>query len=158
MFDNLRGRRTQFYIDVLYGVLFLAAFAYLVYSMTPAVAGFAGGLVVGYFLHVWEKMVTYERILQESVSAEAERQVSSEVDEQVGDRIEERVGEEVEQKAERRVEEKVEEHVEEDVKDRVQEKVDERVQEHVEEFVDERVEERVGEIRDADEDADDTEA
>jgi len=37
--------------------------------MSPASAGFAGGLVVGYFLHVWEKMVTYERMLEERVSA-----------------------------------------------------------------------------------------
>ena len=60
MLERLQGRRTQFYIDVLYGVLFLASFAYIAFvEMSPASAGFAGGLVVGYFLHVWEKMVTY---------------------------------------------------------------------------------------------------
>lgn len=96
MFEKMQGRRTQFYIDVLYGVLFFVSVVYLIYEMTPLAAGFVGGIVIGYFLHVWEKMVTYEQILEERVSAEAERQVSTEVDEQVGDmdeRIEERVGE-----------------------------------------------------------------
>jgi len=148
MFESLRGRRTQLYIDVLYGVLFLTAFAYLAYDMTPVVAGFVGGLVVGYFLHVWEKMVTYERILQERVSAEAERQVSTQVDEQVGDveaRVEEHVGETVPGRVEEEVGARVDEHVEEGVEDRVQEKVEKSVEEHVEEFVDEKVEERVDE-------------
>jgi len=130
MFESLRGRRTQFYIDVLYGVMFLASFAYLgLVEMTPAAAGFAGGLVIGYFLHVWEKMVTYERILEERVSAEAERQVSTEVDEQVGD-----------------IETEVEERVGEEVGD-VDERIEERVSEKVDDGVDERIEERVEEIR-----------
>jgi len=95
MYERLRGRRTQFYIDVLYGVFFAVSFAYLTFvEMTPTAMGFTGGLVIGYFLHVWAKMVTYERLLEERVSEEAEKQVSTEVDEQVGDvgeRIEERV-------------------------------------------------------------------
>ena len=94
MFESLQGRQTQFYIDVLYGVLFLLSFAYLaLVEMTPLAAGFTGGLVVGYFLHVWEKMVTYERILKERVSVEAERQVSTEVDEQEPPFVEDEPGE-----------------------------------------------------------------
>ncbi|MDZ7687960.1 MAG: hypothetical protein U5J64_04410 [Halobacteriales archaeon] len=93
-------------------MLFLASFAYIAFvRMSPASAGFAGGLVVGYFLHVWEKLVTYERMLEERISAEAERQVSTEVDEQVGDierEVEERVGEGVGDMDER-IEERVEE-------------------------------------------------
>jgi len=126
MFDS-GGHTTRFYIDVLYGVLFFSAFVSLVYDMKPVVAGFTGGLVAGYFLHVWGKMETYEAKVEETVSAEAERQVSTEVDEQVGD-------------VRKRVEGGVEEHV--------QEKVEERVEERVEEFVDKKVEERVDEIRD----------
>ena len=123
MLERLQGRRTQFYIDVLYGVLFLASFAYIAFvEMSPASAGFAGGLVVGYFLHVWEKMVTYERILEERVSAEAERQVSTEVDEQVGD---------IETEVEERVESEVESRVE-DVKE-----IDDRVEEIREKVEDE---------------------
>jgi len=112
MFESLRGRRTQFYIDVLYGVLFFVSVVYLIYEMTPLAAGFVGGIVIGYFLHVWEKMVTYEQILQERVSAEAQRQVSTEVDEQVEDvdaRIEDLVGEV--EKLVQDVEEEVEEGV-----------------------------------------------
>lgn len=102
-----RETHTQFYIDLLYGALFFASFVYLaLVGMTAAATGFVGGLVVGYFLHVWEKMVTYER-MEERVSAEAGKQVSTEVDEQVGDietEVEEKVGD-VEERIDERVDE-----------------------------------------------------
>jgi len=65
---QLRGRQTQFYIDVIYGIGFAGAFAYLLFvDMDPRIAAFQGGLVLGYILRVWENMTIYERILHEEV-------------------------------------------------------------------------------------------
>ncbi|MFB6167613.1 MAG: hypothetical protein ABEJ43_02075, partial [Haloferacaceae archaeon] len=88
--NRLRGRGSQFHVELLYGVLFVVGFGYLVFRVDPRVAAFEGGLVLGYLLRVWEKMSLYERILEEAVSAEAETQVAEEVEEQVGDEVEER--------------------------------------------------------------------
>lgn len=135
--DRLRGRRTQFYIDLTYGLAFIASFGYLVFvAMDPRVATFVGGLIVGYFLHVWEKMVTYERILAEEVSQRAEEQVSTEVDRQVGERVEAEVDDQIGDVDERiedevatevgDVDEKIEEEVTSEVKERVEEEIDGR--------------------------------
>ena len=113
---RFQGRQTQFYIELLYGALFIGGFAYLVFRVDPRVAAFEGGLVVGYLLRVWEKMSIYERILQDIVSQEAETQVASEVGEQVGDEVtaevEEQVGD-VDERIEREVDERVAEEIEE---------------------------------------------
>ncbi|MFB6072043.1 MAG: hypothetical protein ABEJ88_03655, partial [Halobacterium sp.] len=105
--SRLRGRETQFYVELLYGLLFVAGFAYLVFRVDPRVAAFEGGLVVGYLLRVWEKMSIYERVLEEVVSEEAATQVASEVEEQVGDtvvdEVEETVADEVAEEVEERV-------------------------------------------------------
>lgn len=113
--DRLRGRETQFHVELLYGLLFVGGFAYLVFRVDPRVAAFEGGLVVGYLLRVWEKMSIYERILEEAVSREAETQVAAEVEEQVEDEVttevEERVEAEIESRGEE-IEERVAERVE----------------------------------------------
>ena len=107
---RLRGRQTQFYIELLYGALFIGGFVYLVFRIDPRVAAFEGGLVAGYLLRIWEKMSIYERLLEEMVSEEAESQVADEVEEQVSDEvaheIEQQVGdvdERIEDLEERRV-------------------------------------------------------
>ena len=69
---SFQGRQTQFYIELLYGALFIAGFGFLVFRTDPRVAAFEGGLVVGYLLRIWEKMSIYERILQEAVSEAAD--------------------------------------------------------------------------------------
>ncbi|MFB6091250.1 MAG: hypothetical protein ABEJ97_09350, partial [Halobellus sp.] len=121
---RFRGRETQFHIELVYGALFIAGFAYLVFRVDPRVAAFEGGLVVGYLLRVWEKMSIYERILEEAVSREAETQVEAEVEEQVGKEVEERVEETVDEQVGEEVEERVEETVDEEVEARVEETVD----------------------------------
>ena len=100
---RLQGRQTQFYIELLYGVLFIGGFAFLVFRVDPRVAAFEGGLVVGYLLRIWEKMSIYERILEDIVSQEAETQVASEVEEQVED---------VDERIEREVDERIAEEIE----------------------------------------------
>lgn len=87
MHGRLRGRDTQFYVELLYGLLFVGGFVFLVFHVDPRVVAFEGGLVVGYLLRVWEKMSIYERILEEMVSREAETQVADEVEQQVEDEI-----------------------------------------------------------------------
>jgi hypothetical protein len=101
--SRFQGRQTQFHTELLYGLLFIARFAYLAFRVDPRVVAFEGGLVAGYLLRIWEKMSIYERILEEVVSQEAEAQVASEVEEQVsaefddpGEQIAERVAEHVE--------------------------------------------------------------
>ena len=80
----LSGRQTQFHIDVVYGLAFSAGFGYLLFvGLDPRVAAFEGGLVLGYFLRVWENMTVYERVLEQEVAERAEAQVSEEVAEQV---------------------------------------------------------------------------
>lgn len=132
--DRFRGRQTQFHIELLYGVLFIAGFAYLVFRIDPRVAAFEGGLVIGYLFRVWEKMSIYERILEEVVSEEAETKVADEVEEQVSDEvaheIEEQVGEEVTTEVEQQVG---------DVDERIGRQIDERIDEEIDQ-VDERIE------------------
>lgn len=110
--NRLQGRQTQFHIELLYGILFVAGFAYLAFRVDPRVAAFEGGLVVGYLLRIWEKMAIYERILEETISREAETQVAEEVEE----RVDEEVATEVEQQVEEEVEQQVEDRVAEDAK------------------------------------------
>ncbi|MCD2202813.1 hypothetical protein [Halobacterium sp. KA-6] len=117
----LSGRQTQFYIDVVYGVAFSLGFGYLlVFGMDARVAALQGGLVLGYFLRVWENMSIYEQILEEQVAQAAETKVAAEVDDQVSGAVADEV------------ETHVEDHVEEHVDDRVQERVEEEVEEHIE--------------------------
>jgi hypothetical protein len=78
------GRQTQFHIDVVYGLAFSIGFGYLLlYGMDPRVGALEGGLVLGYFLRVWENMSVYEQILEEEVAEEAEDAVATEVEAQV---------------------------------------------------------------------------
>ncbi|MFB6136736.1 MAG: hypothetical protein ABEJ42_00125 [Halobacteriaceae archaeon] len=130
---RFQGRQTQFHVELVYGLLFIAGFVFLVFRVDPRVAAFEGGLVAGYLLRIWEKMAIYERILEEAVSREAESQVEAEVEEQVADEVatelEEQVGEEVEQE--------VEEQVESEIGD-------------LDAEIDERVSERLGESESAD--------
>ncbi len=117
----LSGRQTQFYIDVVYGVAFSLGFGYLlVFGMDARVAALQGGLVLGYFLRVWENMSIYEQILEEEVAQAAETQVAAEVEDQVSGAVADEV------------ETHVEDHVEEHVDDHVQERVEEEVEEHIE--------------------------
>ena len=124
---QLRGRQTQFYIDLLYGLGFAGGFGYLLFvGMDPLIAAFQSGLVLGYFLRVWEKMSVYERILQEEVAAEAEEAVAAEAEEAVAEEVEDAVDEQI---GERMVEE---------MDERFDEEIGERVTEEVEEQMDNR--------------------
>lgn len=137
--SRLQGRGTQFYIELLYGALFISGFGYLVFRVDPRIAAFEGGLVVGYLLRVWEKMSIYERILAEAVSREAEQQVAAEVDEQVEDEVEAQVASEVTGEVEKRVADEISEEVESEVSEQFAEEVDEQVSEEVAEEVEEQV-------------------
>jgi hypothetical protein len=132
---QLRGRQTQFYIDLIYGLGFAGGFGYLLFvGMNPLIAAFQSGLVLGYFLRVWEKMSVYERILHEEVAAEAEEAVAEEAELAVAEEAEEAVAREVEAT----VADEVEERVGEEVDERFDDEIDERVSEEVEEQIDDR--------------------
>lgn len=124
--SRFRGRQTQFHIELLYGVLFVAGFAYLVFQFDPRVAAFEGGLVTGYLLRVWEKMSIYERILEEAVSREAEAQVADEVETQVADEVADEVAAQVPDE----VSDEVEAQMEDEIGD-IEHRIDERVAEQV---------------------------
>lgn len=132
---QLRGRQTQFYIDLIYGLGFAAGFSYLLFvGMDPLIAAFQSGLVLGYFLRVWEKMSVYERILHEEVAAEAEVAVAEEAEAAVAEEAEAAVAREVQAT----VADEVEERVGEEVDERFDDEIDERVSEEVEEQIDDR--------------------
>lgn len=136
---QLRGRQTQFYIDLLYGLGFAGGFGYLLLvGMDPKIAAFQSGLVFGYFLRVWENMSVYERILQEEVAAEAEEAVAEEAEVAVAEEVEDAVTQEVEKQVPDEMADEIEERVGEEVDDRVGQEIDERVSEEVEEQMDDR--------------------
>lgn len=144
--SRLQGKQTQFHIELVYGLLFIAGFAVLAFRVDPRIAAFEGGLVVGYLLRIWEKMAIYERILEEMVSREAETQVASEVDNQVAAEVEEQVGDEVAAELEQQVGDEVAAEVEQQVGDEVDDRIGEEVQTQVEEEIgdlDEQIDERV---------------
>ncbi|MFB6232163.1 MAG: hypothetical protein ABEL04_13515 [Salinibacter sp.] len=117
---QLRGRQTQFYIDVIYGIGFAGAFAYLLFvDMDPRIAAFQGGLVLGYILRVWENMTIYERILHEEVAAEAEVAVAEEAEEAVAEEAEEAVADRIEGEVEERLEAEIDERVAEEVEEKM---------------------------------------
>lgn len=149
------GRQTQFYIDVVYGIAFSLGFGYLLfYGMEPRIAAFEGGLVLGYFLRVWENMTVYERVLEAEVAEEAEEAVAEEAEEAVAEEVAERVPAEAEAQVAGEVVDQVQEEVEAqvpgEVENRVQDEVEDRVRAEVEDRVPAEVEteliERVGEI------------
>lgn len=124
---QLRGRQTQFYIDLLYGVGFAGGFGYLLFvGMDPLIAAFQSGLVLGYFLRVWEKMSVYERILHEEVAAEAEEAVAEEAEEAVAEEVEEAVDEEIDERMTEQMDERFDEEIGERVTEEVEEQMDER--------------------------------
>jgi hypothetical protein len=85
------------HIDIVYGLAFAVGFAYLLLvGLNALVVAFQGGLIVGYFLRVWENMVVYERVIEEAVSAEAVTAVAEEVEKQVPIELDDRVPDEVE--------------------------------------------------------------
>jgi len=136
---QLRGRQTQFYIDLIYGLGFAGGFGYLLFvGMDPMIAAFQSGLVFGYFLRVWENMSVYERILQEEVAEEAQEAVAQEAEAAVAQEVEDAVTEEVEKQVPEEMADEIEERVGEEVDDRVGEEIDERVSEQVEEQIDDR--------------------
>ena len=87
-------------------------------GMDPLIAAFQSGLVLGYFLRVWEKMSVYERILHEEVAAEAEEAVAAEAEQAVAEEAEAAVAEEVEDAVDEQLDERVTEEVEEQMDDR----------------------------------------
>lgn len=140
---QLQGRQTQFYIDLIYGLGFAVGFGYLlIYGMNLAVVSFSAGLMFGYFLRVWEKMIVYERILQEAVAAEAEQVVAEEAEAVVAEEAEETVADEVTAEVERQVPEEmsdqIEEQLDEEMDARFDEEMEERVAQEVEEQMDDR--------------------
>jgi uncharacterized membrane protein YheB (UPF0754 family) len=136
---QLRGRQTQFYIDLLYGLGFAGGFGYLLFvGMDPLIAAFQSGLVFGYFLRVWENMSVYERILQEEVAAEAEEAVAEEAQTAVAEEAEAAVTEEVEKQVPAEMADEIEEQVGREMDDRFDEEIDERVSEEVQEQIDDR--------------------
>ncbi|WP_103028813.1 hypothetical protein [Salinibacter altiplanensis] len=148
---QLRGRQTQFYIDLLYGLGFAMGFGYLLFvGMNPLVAAFQSGLVLGYFLRVWENMSIYERILHEEVAAEAEAVVADEIEDTMPGEVEEAVAETVEgavaEEAEDAVPEEVTAEVEKQVAEEMADEIKQQVGEEMEERLagaDERVPEHV---------------
>ncbi len=148
---RFQGRQTQFHIELVYGLLFIAGFGYLVFRIDPRVAAFEGGLVIGYLLRVWEKMSIYERILEETISREAEQQVEAEVEEQVGDEVETEVEEQVGVRVEEQVSDEIEQQVGEEVSERLEAEVEEQVEAEVgdlDEQIDKRVTEQIEEADD----------
>jgi hypothetical protein len=132
---QLQGRQTQFYIDLIYGLGFAAGFGYLlVYGMNVGVTAFSAGLIFGYFLRVWEKMIVYERILHEEIAAEAEAVVAEEAEEAVADEV----TAEVEKQVPQEMSDQIEEQLGEEMDERFDEEFDERVAEEVEEQMDDR--------------------
>lgn len=103
---TLRGRHTQFYIDIVYGLAFAVGFAYLLLvGLNALVVAFQGGLIVGYFLRVWENMVVYERVIEEAVSAEAVTAVAEEAEQQVPVELDDRLPDAVEDQLAARLDE-----------------------------------------------------
>ncbi len=147
---QLRGRQTQFYIDLIYGLGFAVGFGYLLFvGMNPLVAAFQSGLVLGYFLRVWENMSVYERILHEEVAAEAEEVVADEIEDTMPGEVEEAVAEEIKDtmpdEVEEAVAEKVEGAVAEEAEDAVPEEVTAEVEKQVAEEMTDEIKQRVGE-------------
>jgi len=140
---QLQGRQTQFFIDLIYGLGFAGGFGYmLIHGMSLPVAAFSAGLIFGYFLRVWEKMIVYERILHEEVAAEAEEVVATEAEEAVAQEARATVADEVTTEVERQVPEEmsdqIEEQLGEEMDERFDEEFDERVAEEVEDQMDDR--------------------
>lgn len=149
------GQQTQFYIDIVYGVLFAGGFGILLFGgLDVRIAAFQGGLVLGYFLRVWERMSVYERILREEVAAEAHDAVTSEIDQHVPDEAQEAVADEAAEAVAREVAAELDEQVEPEVTAEVERQVaeemaaeiKERVTEEVTKQVDREIEERIAEI------------
>lgn len=131
---QLRGRQTQFYIDLVYGVAFSVGFGYLLFlGMDPRVAAFEGGLVLGYFLRVWENMSIYEQVLEEEVAGEAEEAVAAEVEEQVPVEAEQQVSTEVEDQLHDEVAAEVEDQIG-DVDERIDREVEAQVSDRMEDL------------------------
>ncbi|MCU4750664.1 hypothetical protein OB919_01495 [Halobacteria archaeon AArc-curdl1] len=63
------GRQTQYYFDLVYRAAFVFSdSAPFCSSAWTRIIAFQGGLVLGYFLRVWENMTVYERILEEGLA------------------------------------------------------------------------------------------
>ena len=139
------GRQTQFYVDLIYGAAFTFGFSYLLFvGMDPRIAAFQGGLVLGYFLRVWENMTIYERILEQEVAQEAEEAVADEVETQVQPEAEEAVADEVEARISNPIDPEGEGSVPDEGENRIEATVEEQLADGVEaEFLD-----RLGEIDD----------
>lgn len=118
---RFQGKQTQFHVELLYGLLFIAGFGFLVFRVDPRVAAFEGGLVVGYLLRIWEKMSIYERILEEAVSREAQSQVEAEVEEQVEAEVDKQVEEQVDEQIDEQIDEQLDEQLDEQVTERLEE-------------------------------------
>ena len=118
-------------------------------GMDPLVAAFQSGLVLGYFLRVWENMSVYERILHEEVAAEAEEVVADEIEDTMPSEVEEAVAEELESTMPEEVEEAVAEEVRgavaEEAEDAVPEEVTAEVEKQVAEEMADEIKEKVGE-------------
>lgn len=139
---QLRGRQTQFYIDLLYGLGFAGGFGYLLFvGMDPRIAAFQSGLVFGYFLRVWENMSVYERILEDEVAAEAEQAVASEAEEAVAAEVEEAVAAE----AERAVAEEAEDAMAEETTREMEKQMPEETERPLDKEMNERVIKEVSE-------------
>ena len=155
---QLRGRQTQFYIDLIYGLGFAVGFGYLLFvGMNPLVAAFQSGLVLGYFLRVWENMSVYERILHEEVAAEAEEVVADEIEDTMPGEVEEAVAEEAEDAVPEEVTAEVEKQVAQEMTDEIRERVGEEMDERLQ-GVGERVPEPVKKKRSNRTETDDLEA
>lgn len=147
MRSGFRGRQTQFYIDVVYGIAFAIGFGYLLFvGMDARIAAFQGGLILGYFLRVWENMTVYERILEEEVAEEAEEAVAEEIEAQVPTEAEEAVADEIEEQVPLEAEEAVADEIEDQVADEMEDRITTEAEKRVADQAETELLDRLGEI------------
>jgi len=117
--------RTDFAVDLAYGVLIFVAIGLIIVAGTDVGVAFGLGALVAYVIHIAWKMSQFD---PDWMTREVTEQVTEEVSEEVEETVEETVGDTVSEEIEETVSQQIEETVGKDVDEMVEklEQIEER--------------------------------
>ena len=109
---QLNVQNYQWILEMLYGAMLIVPLGLFATGVIgDSVVPFVIGVAAGYVIHITEKMLVFNDMLQSAVRKEAEETVDKQAKEAVDNKVDDTVEDKVENKVEDKVEEKVDEKI-----------------------------------------------
>lgn len=98
---------------MVFGISFLIPIILYAVGVLPKSSLFLGiGVAFGYMLHILQKMIAFDELLNEEIQEEVEEKTTESVQQEIDDQVEDQVSKEVQDQVPQEVEKEVNEQIE----------------------------------------------